>query len=151
MERQMPARTELEQDRRTVRADVHRARRQIAMDDALRVQYLQRREQMLNYASRFRGCHTDAGGAQIVGERLRLVAIHHEIDGRVRVDDGADPHQIRMHALGEGRALESVAMERTEEVAIALRRVRAHRYPVGRPRDETAREKFLDDDGLARR
>src|SRR3954467_2348598 len=106
---------------------------------------------MLNDASRVRGCHTATRGAQIVGERLRLVAIHHEIDGRVRVDDGADTYQIRMRALGEGRALESVAMERAEKVALALRRVRAHRQPVGGPRDETPREEFLDDDGFARR
>jgi hypothetical protein len=76
------------------------------------------------------------------------VIVHHQVRRRIRIDDGPYAHDVRVRYLGENGALERKSMQRAKEVALDLRRMRADGNAIGGTRDETAREKFLDDDDV---
>jgi hypothetical protein len=141
--------TEFEKKRAAVGANVHRARREIAMNDALRVQQLERRQKMLRNPARFRRRDASTHCLHVLGERSRLVMVHHQIDRFVRIEDGAHPHHIRVRDFSEHRSLEREPMQRSQEIALVVGRMRAYRDAVGTARHKAARDELFDDDYVA--
>src|SRR5437016_2602409 len=120
------------------------------MDDALGMQHLEGGEQMLNYLTCLGGRNSSTRAFHVFTERSRLVPLHHEVRGRVCVDHCVYAHQIRMQAFCERSAFEREPMQCAQEITLALRRVWTDRQSIRTARNETARKKFLDDDGFAR-
>ena len=119
------------------------------MNDAFRVEQLERREHLLDDASGITRRQPALGRLHELGKRLRFVAVHDEIDRAIRIDDCPHAHEVRVRDLGEYRTFERKPVERAEEIPLAISRVGPDRDAVGAAGNEAARKEFLDDDGVA--
>src|SRR5205823_4396495 len=119
------------------------------MNDALGVQLLQRRRELLHDAAGIRRRQSSTDRLHMRGKRLRLVLVHHPIDRLIRMDHRSHPQDVRVGDFREDGALERKAMQSAQEVPPNLWRMRPDGRTVGLARHETARKEFLDDNYVA--
>jgi hypothetical protein len=67
----------------------------------------------------------------------------------MHIDDRAHAHDVRVCDFGENRAFQRETVQSPKKVALAIGRVSANRHAVRRARNETPREEFLYDNGVA--
>lgn len=146
---EVSAGAELEKNGGAGLAHMHRSRRQIAVNDALGVKQLERRQQLLNDSRCVRGHDPTLRGLYKLRQRLRFVTVHDEVDRLMRVDHRAHAHEVRVRDFGENGTFECEPVQSPKKITLAIGRVRANRYAVRLARNEAPREEFLYDDDVA--
>ena len=139
----MPPRRKPQENRAPAGEHEYARRCDAAVNDALGVQRLERREKALNNHSRLRWRQASAGALHILGERLALVMSHHQVRRSMRLHETRRVHEVRMRDVGEQSSLVHEASQRPHECSLVLLRVRPHARAVDVATDEAAGEELL--------